>query len=83
VVGSRATAGTPCAERSSVILRSGAVESERGRTVEALVGFIGTTRARAWGLALRGAARAGLSAGAGSGVARARQTRGCVILRKF
>jgi hypothetical protein len=41
VVGSRAAAGTPCAERSPVILRSVEVESERGRTVEALVGFIG------------------------------------------
>jgi hypothetical protein len=41
VVGSRATAVTPCAERSPVILRSGEVESERGRTVEASVCFIG------------------------------------------
>jgi hypothetical protein len=40
VVGSRAAAGTPCAERSPVNLRSGEVESERGRTIEASVGFI-------------------------------------------
>jgi hypothetical protein len=46
VVGSRAAAGTPCAERSTVILRSGEVESERGRTVEASVGFIGEGAAR-------------------------------------
>jgi hypothetical protein len=33
VVGSRAAAGMPCAEQSPVNLRSGEVESERGRTV--------------------------------------------------
>jgi hypothetical protein len=79
VVGSRAAAGTPCVERSQVILRSGEVESERGRTVEASVGFIGVGT----GLAGRGAVRVGPSAGACSGVARARRTRGCVILPKF
>jgi hypothetical protein len=41
VVGSRAAAGTPCAERSPMNLRSSEVESERGRTVEASVDFIG------------------------------------------
>jgi hypothetical protein len=41
VVGSRAAAGMPCAERSPVNLRSGGVESERGCTVKAGVGFIG------------------------------------------
>jgi hypothetical protein len=41
VVGSRVAAGTPCAERSPVNLRSGGVESERGCTVKAGVGFIG------------------------------------------
>jgi hypothetical protein len=41
VVGSRVAAGTPCAERPSVNWRSGGVESERGCTVKALVGFIG------------------------------------------
>jgi hypothetical protein len=83
VVRSRAAAGTPCAERSSVILRSGEVESERGRTVEASVGFIGAGVGVGTGLAWRGAARAGPSAWACSGVARARRTRGCVILPKF
>jgi hypothetical protein len=53
VVGSRAAAGTPCAERSPVNLRSGEVESERGRTVEASVSFIGV----------------GAGVGTGSGVA--------------
>jgi hypothetical protein len=83
VVGSRAAAGTPCAERSLVILRSGEVESERGRTVEASVGFIGAGAGVGTGLAWRGAARAGPSVVACSGVARARRTRGCVILPKF
>jgi hypothetical protein len=41
MVGSRLAAGTPCAEQSLVNLRSGEVESERGHTVEASVGFIG------------------------------------------
>jgi hypothetical protein len=50
VVESRAASGTPCAERSPVILRSSEVESEQGHTVEALVGFIGTGAAwaRVW-----------------------------------
>jgi hypothetical protein len=81
VVGSRAAADTPCAEQSPVNLRSDEVESERGRTVEASVGFIGTGVGT--GLAWRDAVRAGSSAGACSGVARARRTRGCVILPKF
>jgi hypothetical protein len=85
VVGSRAAAGTPCAERSPVNLRSGEVESERGRTVEASVGFIGAGvgAGMGTGLAWRGVVRAGSSVGACSGVARARRTRGCVILPKF
>jgi hypothetical protein len=45
--------------------RSGEVESERGRTVEASVSFIGTGVGT--GLAWRGAVRAGSSAGACSG----------------
>jgi hypothetical protein len=77
VAGSRAAAGTLCAERSLVILRSGEVESKRGHTVEARMAFIGAGAGVGTGLAGRGAARAGLSAGACSGVARAR---GCVIL---
>jgi hypothetical protein len=65
VVGSWAAAGTPCAEQSPVNLRSGEVESERGRTVEASVGFIGAGMGT--GLAWRGAVRVGLSARACSG----------------
>jgi hypothetical protein len=41
--GSRAAAVTLCTERSPVNLRSGGVESKRGCTVEALVGFIGAS----------------------------------------
>jgi hypothetical protein len=54
VVGARAVAGTPCAERGPVNLRLGGAESERGCTVKALVGFIG----------------AGVGVGTRSGVAR-------------
>ena len=67
MVGSRAAAGTPCAERSPVNLCSGEVESERGRTVEASVRFIGAGAGVGTGLAWRGAVRAGPSAGACSG----------------
>jgi hypothetical protein len=67
VVGSRTAAGTPFAEQSPVNLRSSEVESERGRTVEASVGFIGTGVGVGTGLAWRGAMRVELSAGACSG----------------
>jgi hypothetical protein len=70
VVGSLAAAGTSCAEQSPVNLCSGEVESERGRTVEASVGFIGAGGGT--GLAWRGAVHAGPSTGACSGDARAR-----------
>jgi hypothetical protein len=43
VVRARAAAGTPCAGRAPVNLRLGGVESERGRTVKASVGFIGAS----------------------------------------
>jgi hypothetical protein len=64
VVGSRAAAGTSCAEQLPVNLRSGEVESERGRTVEASVGFIVMGAGVSMGLAWCGAVRAGSSAGA-------------------
>jgi hypothetical protein len=83
VVGSRAAAGTPCTEQTPVIWRSGEVESERGRTVEALAGFIGVGVGGGIGSAWRGVVHAGLSAEACSGDARARRTRGCVILPLF
>ena len=67
MVGSQAAAGTPCVERSAVNLRSGEVESERGHTIEASVGFISAGVSVGTGLAWRGAVRAGPSAGACSG----------------
>jgi hypothetical protein len=63
VVGARAAAGTPCAGQTPVILRSGEVESERGRTVEALAGFIGAGVGSGTGLAWRGVGQAGSGAG--------------------
>jgi hypothetical protein len=56
-------AGTPCAGQMPVILRSGEVESERGRTVEALAAFIGSSAGSGMGLAWRGAGRAGSGVG--------------------
>jgi hypothetical protein len=67
VVGSRAVAGTLCTEQSPVNLCSGEVESERGRTVEASVGFIGMGTGVRTGSAWLGAVRMGLSAGACAG----------------
>jgi hypothetical protein len=64
-----------------VIWCSGEVKSERGRTVEGSAGFIGASGGM--GLAWRGEVRAGSSTGACSGNARARRTRGCVILPLF
>ena len=66
MVGSRAAAGMLCAGQTPVILRSGEVESGRGRTVEALDGFIGAGSGT--GLAWRGAGR--LGSGAGRALAR-------------
>jgi hypothetical protein len=62
-VGAQATAGTPCAGQTPVILHSGEVKSERGCTVEALAGFIGAGAGSGTGLARRGAGRAGSGAG--------------------
>jgi hypothetical protein len=63
--------------------RSDEVESERGRTVEASVGFIGACAGGGTGLGWRGAVRAGPSTGACSGDARARRTRGHFLLPVF
>jgi hypothetical protein len=73
VVEARAAAGTPCIGRTSVNWCSGGVGSERECTVKNGVGFI-----------VAGAGvGAGSSIGACSGVAKARRTRGRVILPKF
>jgi hypothetical protein len=79
VAGAQAAAGTPCAEGTPVNWRSCGVGSERGCMVEAGVGYIVTGA----GLVRRSAARAGPSVGACSSIARARRTRGRVILSKF
>jgi hypothetical protein len=62
-VGARAAAGTPCVGQTPVILPSGEVESERGRTVETLAGFIGAGAGSGTGLAWRGMGRMGSGAG--------------------
>jgi hypothetical protein len=61
-VGAQAAAGTLCAGQTPVILRSGEVESGRGRMVEASTGFIGAGAGSGTGLDWRGAGRAGLGA---------------------
>jgi hypothetical protein len=76
-------AGTPCAEQTLVIWRSSEVESERGRTVEASVGFIGAGAGGGTGLAWCGAVRTGSGAGACFGDARARRTCGGLFLPLF
>jgi hypothetical protein len=81
VVGARAAAGTPCAERTLAILRLGGVESERGRTVMASVGFIGAGMGAGSGITRRG--RVGPSAGACSGIVRAGRTRVHFFLPEF
>jgi hypothetical protein len=68
----RAAAGTPCAGQTPVNSCTGRVGNARGRTVETEVGFIAAS-----------VTGAGPSAGACSGIARARRTRGRVILPKF
>jgi hypothetical protein len=62
-VGARAAAGTLCAGQTPVILRSGEVESERGRTVEALAGLIGADTGNGTGSAWCDAGHAGSGAG--------------------
>jgi hypothetical protein len=82
-VGARAAAGTPCAGQTLAISCSGEVESARGRTAEALAGFIGTGTSRGHG---RGSARhgaRGFERWACSGEFRARRTRGGVLLPLF
>jgi hypothetical protein len=62
-LGALAAIGTPCTGQTPVILRSGEVESEQRRTVEASAGFIGAGAGSGMGLAWCGARRAGSSAG--------------------
>jgi hypothetical protein len=64
VAGARAAAGTPCVGQTPAISCSGEVESARGRTAEALDGFIGAGAGagRDTGVAWRGAGCAGSGA---------------------
>jgi hypothetical protein len=79
----RVAAGTPFAGQTPVISGSGEVESTRGSTVEASVGFIGVgaSRRHRHGLARRGAR--GVGRWACCGALRARRTRGSVLLPMF
>jgi hypothetical protein len=81
VAGSRAATGTPCAGQTPVISCSGEVESERGRTVEALAGFIGAGRGYGRGSARR--AMRGVERLACSSKVSARRTCGGVLLPLF
>jgi hypothetical protein len=83
VAGARAAAGTPSAGQAPVISCSGEVESARGSTGEASVGFIGAgaDRGHGHGLARRGAR--GVGRWACSGAFRARRTCGGVLLPMF
>jgi hypothetical protein len=83
VAGDRVAAGTLFAGQTPMISGSGEVESTRGSTVEASVGFIGAGTSRRHGRdsARRGAR--GVGRWACSGALRARRTRGSVLLPLF
>jgi hypothetical protein len=83
VAGARAAAGTLCARQTPAISCSIEVESARGRTTEALAGFIdaGAGRGHGRGLVRRGAR--GFGRWAFSGAFRARRTCGGVLLPMF
>jgi hypothetical protein len=83
VAGAWAAAGTPCAgqlRRSLAPVRS---RVARGRTAEALAGFIGAGAGRGHGRGLARRGARGLGRLACSGAFRARQTRGGVLLPMF
>jgi hypothetical protein len=82
-VGARAAAGTPFAGQTPAISCSGEVESARGRTAEALAGFIGAGAGRGHGRGLARRGACGFGRSACSGVFRARRTRGGVLLPMF
>jgi hypothetical protein len=62
-VGARAAAGMLCAGQTPVISCSGEVESERGRTDEALAGFIGAGMGNGTSSAWRDVGHVGSGAG--------------------
>jgi hypothetical protein len=84
-VGARAAAGTPCAGQTPAISCSGEVESARGRTTEALAGFIvvGASAGRGHGRGLVRREARGFRRRACSGKVRARRTCGGVLLPLF
>jgi hypothetical protein len=83
VAGARAAAGTPCAAQTPAISCTGEVKSARGRTAEALAGFIGAGAGRGHGRGLARRGARGLGRRACSGKVRARRTRGGVLLPLF
>jgi hypothetical protein len=83
VAGARAAAGMPCAGQTPAISYSGEVESERGRTTEALAGFIGAGAGRGHGRGLARRGARGFGRRACSSAFRARRTRGGVLLPMF
>jgi hypothetical protein len=83
VAGARSATGTPFSGQTPVNSCLGRVGSARGHTVEAGIGFIAAGAGVGAELTQRGAERAGPGAGACSGVARARRTRGPVNLPEF
>jgi hypothetical protein len=83
VAGDQVAAGTPFAGQTLVISGSGEVESTRGSTVEASVGFIGTGASRRHGHGLARCGARGVGRWACSGALRARRTRGSVLLPLF
>jgi hypothetical protein len=83
VVGARAAAGTSCVGQTPVISCSGEIESARGRTTEALAGFIGAGAGRGHGRGLERCGARRLGRRACSGKVRARRTRGGVLMPLF
>jgi hypothetical protein len=83
VAGDRVAAGTPLAGQPPVISGSGEVESTRGSTGEASVGFIGAGASRGHKHGLVRCEARGVRRWACSSALRARRTRGSVLLPLF
>jgi hypothetical protein len=83
VAGDRAAAGTPSAGQTPTISCSDEVESARGSTVEASVGFIDASAGRRHGRGLARRGARGVGRWVCSGAFRARRTRGSVLLPLF
>jgi hypothetical protein len=83
VAGDQVAAGTPFAGQTPVISSSGEVESTRGSTVVASVGFTSTGASRRHGHGLARCGERGVGRWACSGALRVRRTRGSVLLPLF